>query len=144
MREDCHGGRPTQLVRRHFEEVWTQGKFDGFDDLYDGAYEGYVPLVGKVDRAGLKSVVNTYRRAFPDLKFEVQDIIQEGDLHRAVVRSPSGTSKGSSHGHSSNQHLRDGPRALDDQSPQRQNRPDRAEMKRMSCASSSRWACSSR
>lgn len=82
-----------KLLRRHFEEVWNQGKFDAMDELYDASYEGHVPLVGKVDRSGLKAVVSAYRRAFPDLQFEVQSIIQEGD--QAAVRwRASGTSKG--------------------------------------------------
>lgn len=82
-----------ELIRRHFEEVWSQGKFDGMDQLYDSGYQGEVPLVGKVDRNGLKSVVLAYRKAFPDLKFNVQSIIQEGDT-AAVRWIASGTSKG--------------------------------------------------
>lgn len=81
-----------QLVRRHFEEVWNQAKFDALDELYDAGYEGHIPLVGKVDRSGLKAVIGAYRRAFPDLKFEVQDIIQEGDV-LAVRWRASGTNR---------------------------------------------------
>ena len=82
-----------QVVRRHFEEVWNKGNFEGMNELYDASYEGHVPLVGRVDRGGLKAVVNAYRRAFPDLKFELHDLVHEGD--RVAVRwTATGTSRG--------------------------------------------------
>lgn len=81
------------LVRRHFEEVWNQGKFEGINDIYDAGYQGHIPMLGNVDRDGMKAVVGAFRKAFPDLKFEVQTVIQEGD-QVAVRWRASGTSKG--------------------------------------------------
>jgi steroid delta-isomerase-like uncharacterized protein len=86
-------GNNKQLVRRHFDEVWTQGQLDTIKQIYDDGYQAFLPLIGKIDRDGLKGVVSAYRRAFPDLKFEVVEVVHEGD--RVAARwTASGTSQG--------------------------------------------------
>ena len=81
-----------KLAYRFFDEVWNQGKLEVADELLDPKYEGHLPVIGTLDRSGLKDAVRAYRSAFPDLHFELKDSLVEGDkliLHWIA----SGTSK---------------------------------------------------
>lgn len=82
-----------QIVKRFFEEIWNKGQVDQLDQFLALDYQGYIPLVGKVDRATMRGAVGAFRKAFPDLHIEVQDIVEEGDK-LAVRWVAVGTSKG--------------------------------------------------
>jgi steroid delta-isomerase-like uncharacterized protein len=80
-------------VRRLLQEVWSAGQVETIDELVSPDYRGDIPLVGQVDRAGLKATVGAFRRAFPDLSFELQDVLGEGD--KVATRwTAHGTSQG--------------------------------------------------
>ena len=75
------------MVRRWFEEVWNQGRVQTVDELYAEAGVSFgLALAGTAleGRAALKAVQDVYRRAFPDLRFTVDDVVEEGD--RCAVR----------------------------------------------------------
>lgn len=92
-----------QQCRRLFDEVWSQGKLDVIDELVDPSYQGRDPLLGSLDRKGLKQLVIGYRAAFPDLKFTVDQVNLDGELaivqwtaqgtHRAALMSLPATGK---------------------------------------------------
>lgn len=69
-----------QVARRLIEEVWSKGKVELIDELVDPAYEGHDPMLGVMKREGLRNAVKGYRAAFPDLKFEVNSVIAEGNV----------------------------------------------------------------
>lgn len=65
--------------RKLFDEVWSQGRVSLLEDLIDPAYQGREPLVGGMNRDGLKKAITAYRNAFPDLKFTVNQVNVDGD-----------------------------------------------------------------
>jgi steroid delta-isomerase-like uncharacterized protein len=67
-----------QLARAFFEEIWNQGD--------ESAIDRYIPLDAKGNdpdfgsgREGFKDQWRKWRAAFPDLHFEIVDLIAEGD-----------------------------------------------------------------
>ena len=85
-----------ELARRFFEEIWNQGD--------EAAIDRYIPLDAKGNdpdfgsgREGFKRQWRQWRAAFPDLHFEIVDLLAEGDkvLTRWVL---SGTHRGEFHG----------------------------------------------
>jgi predicted ester cyclase len=67
------------LVRRVFEEGFTQGNAGVFDEVLAPNYVNYdfpMPVPG---REGLKQVQSLFRTAFPDLRVSIEDEVAEGD-----------------------------------------------------------------
>lgn len=84
------------IIQRYFGEVWNQGKLAVLDELLDPAYINHTPSVPNppVGPEGLKPIVAAIRKAFPDLHYELQDLIVNDSM--AVVRViMSGTQTGS-------------------------------------------------
>jgi steroid delta-isomerase-like uncharacterized protein len=82
-------------VRRFFEEAFNRGKLEVLDELiaadavtHDPASPQYT---GGPESA--KGFVSMYRSAFPDLRFEIEDMISERDLV-ATRWTASGTHEG--------------------------------------------------
>lgn len=69
-----------QLTRRLLEEVWNNGNLAALDDLLDPAFEGHDPLMGPLKPEAYKNAVKAYRRAFPDLRFEVNAVVADGSF----------------------------------------------------------------
>jgi predicted ester cyclase len=72
---------PTQtaetLARRYFNEVWNEGKVDVLDELLSPDYINHTPSAGSPPPGpnGLKPIVLAIRRAFPDLHFDIEDVV---------------------------------------------------------------------
>jgi predicted ester cyclase len=82
------------IVRRFMADVWQAGKLDVADELVHPAY--VVPGVGQGPEA-VKRNLATWRAAFPDLEWEIEDMLAEGD--RVAVRFMlHGTHLGEFHG----------------------------------------------
>jgi predicted ester cyclase len=67
------------LVRRVFEEGFTQGNAGVFDEVLAPNYVNHdfpMPVPG---REGLKQVLSLFRAAFPDLRVSIEDEVAEGD-----------------------------------------------------------------
>ena len=82
------------VVRRVHDRVFSQGDLSAVDELYSADFVCHF-LVGPEwrGREGVKEHVTDLRRAFPDWREEVVDIIAEGD--RVVTRfRSSGTHRG--------------------------------------------------
>src|SRR5215204_7570921 len=76
------------LVRRQEEELFGGGNLDVADEIYAPDYVGHDPS-NPEDVRGLqaaKRAAADYRRAFPDLRVTVEDLIAEGDKVAARLR----------------------------------------------------------
>src|SRR5215207_1061023 len=76
------------LVRRQEEELFGRGNLDVADEIYAPDYVGHDPS-NPEDVRGLqaaKRAAADYRRAFPDLRVTVEDLIAEGDKVAARLR----------------------------------------------------------
>lgn len=70
-----------QLVRRFYDEVWQKGNVDVADDVFADDYVRHD--LRSTDAApgpdGQKQIARAFRAAFPDLRFEVEILIADGD-----------------------------------------------------------------
>ena len=68
------------LVHRYFEECWTQGNFALLDQLVDANVVSHdVNNPGCDGIEGQKRLITTYRTAFPDMIFDIESLMAEGD-----------------------------------------------------------------
>ena len=76
------------LVRRQEEELFSGGKLDVADEVYAPSYVGHDPSNPEEVRGlqAAKQAAADYRRAFPDLRVTVEDLIAEGDKVAARLR----------------------------------------------------------
>jgi steroid delta-isomerase-like uncharacterized protein len=70
------------LVRRFYEEVWGRGKLDVADELFADEYERHDFRGGEHEPgpAGQKRIAAAFRAAFPDLSWQIDFILAEGEL----------------------------------------------------------------
>jgi steroid delta-isomerase-like uncharacterized protein len=66
------------LIREFFEQVWNQGHEEAIDRFIAEDAGGNDPDFG-MGREGFKNQWRKWRNAFPDLHFEIEEIIAEGD-----------------------------------------------------------------
>lgn len=82
-----------ERVRRTLETVWNEGNVDSVDDEYSSEFVSHGLQPEPVDREGFKQFVEIQRTAFPDVHFDIEDVIAEGD--RVVLRwTATGTHEG--------------------------------------------------
>jgi steroid delta-isomerase-like uncharacterized protein len=70
------------LVRRYYDELWSEGNVALARDLFTDDYENCDPATpGGVikGRDAFASLVGTYREAFPDLRFRIVEQHVDGD-----------------------------------------------------------------
>ena len=69
------------LVRRNFEVIWTQCNLDVADEIIDLHYVGHIAALPDIVRGveTFKQVVMLYHISAPDIRFEIQDQLAEGD-----------------------------------------------------------------
>ncbi|WP_118973417.1 ester cyclase [Taibaiella koreensis] len=74
------------MIRIYFDEVWNKGRLEALDTLLDAGYINHTPSVAHPEPGpqGLKPIVLAIRKAFPDLHYEIKDIIVTED--RVVAR----------------------------------------------------------
>ena len=73
------------IARRLLDEAWNQGDFRVIDEVVDNNYVNHdTQAQGTVGPSGMKNLIQTYRSAFPDLNFEVKDILADGN--KVIVR----------------------------------------------------------
>ncbi|WP_227353798.1 ester cyclase [Haladaptatus salinisoli] len=70
-----------ELVRRDTEEVWGDENVELIDEIYDEDFVLHDP--SSPDETGgrdeYKEYVETYRTAFPDAEYAVEEMVAEGD-----------------------------------------------------------------
>jgi steroid delta-isomerase-like uncharacterized protein len=83
------------LARRYFHEVWNEGKVEVLDELLAPDYINHTPSVGTPAPGpyGLKPIVLAIRRAFPDLRFTIEDVVI-GPNAVAIRTTMTGTHEG--------------------------------------------------
>jgi steroid delta-isomerase-like uncharacterized protein len=65
---------------RHFYELVSKGDIDGFGDLLADDFVDHEVTPGLAPtKDGVKQFFTMYRAAFPDLRFEADDILPSGD-----------------------------------------------------------------
>jgi steroid delta-isomerase-like uncharacterized protein len=70
--------------KRVIEEAFTKGNLDVIDEVCAENFIGHDPLTGDQDREAAKASMATYRNAFPDLQFTIDDAFEAGD--KVVIR----------------------------------------------------------
>ncbi len=82
------------LDRRWYEEVWNQGNVASYEELASPDLVTHNPPPGITgDFEGVKQAISIHRTGFPDLHFEIEDQLTEGD--KVVTRSTlTGTHRG--------------------------------------------------
>lgn len=78
------GSARESLVRRSFDELWSGGDETVADEIGDVVFH-HGGVRHEVDAPGLRGLIAGWRRGFPDLVFEVQDLIEADD--RIAVRA---------------------------------------------------------
>ena len=70
------------LVRRFYEQVWNRGNLDVADEVFAEDYVRHDlrPSRAEPGPAGQKRIAADFRRAFPDLRFVVELVIEQADL----------------------------------------------------------------
>ncbi|WP_157994573.1 ester cyclase [Peristeroidobacter agariperforans] len=112
--------RNIEIGRRYFNEVWNQGDVTVLDQLLAPSYINHTPSTPNPPPgpAGLKPIVLAMRSAFPDLHYEIKDVIATEDAvvmrvvmngtHRGVLFGLPATGKKVSVEQINIEHLRDG------------------------------------
>lgn len=82
-----------EVARRFFEELWNRGDLAVADELLSPAHVHHIGEHRLEGPEGVKDAVTSFREAFPDLHFAVEDVVSDGD--RVVVRwIATGTQEG--------------------------------------------------
>jgi predicted ester cyclase len=76
-------------------EIFSQGRLDLVDEIFAADYIEHEQILPGIPEGveGVKVFIGQLRQAFPDLKFETVQQLQDGDTHIGHVRA-SGTMKG--------------------------------------------------
>ena len=83
-----------QIVREFVQQILTEGRADAADRYIDPAFVDHQPWPGAPGTLeGFKSGLIAFRAAFPDLRAEVEHVVEEGDTVVARV-AMSGTHLG--------------------------------------------------
>jgi steroid delta-isomerase-like uncharacterized protein len=71
-----------EVVRRFVEEVMNEGNLDVADELISPEHVNHDPTAPDVQPGseGVKQLISMYRSAFPDIHFETEEMICEGDI----------------------------------------------------------------
>lgn len=72
------GATNKAVVGHYLDEAWNRGNLDIVDELMAPHYVRYTPTA-QFDGAGQKQRIADFRRAFPDLRLEIDQILAEDD-----------------------------------------------------------------
>lgn len=82
------------IVREIFDRVWNRGDFDGLDSrLVERVVFHYRRSTRTLEPDDLAALVTAWREAFPDLRFSIEDLVEDGDRVAARL-THSGTHRG--------------------------------------------------
>jgi steroid delta-isomerase-like uncharacterized protein len=83
-----------EIVRRIYDEVWSQGRFETIDELYAPTFSMDDPLAPGVQGPdGYRQYAKGMFAVFPDLKIAVEEQVAEGNKVATRWRA-TGTHKG--------------------------------------------------
>ena len=71
-----------ELVRRFYDEVWASGNLDVADEVFADEYVRHDFRAGEPQSGaqGQKDIAAAFRAAFPDIVWEVDFLVAEGDF----------------------------------------------------------------
>ena len=71
-----------KAAARRFFEIWESGDLDALDDVAAPDVVDHDPYNphGREGLEGTKQTISMYREAFPDVRFEIEDQIAEGEM----------------------------------------------------------------
>jgi steroid delta-isomerase-like uncharacterized protein len=71
----------TSLIRRWFEEVWNKGRMEAIDEMAspDVVGHGQAQHATDIGLKEFKPFVRALRSAFPDMKVNIDYVIEQGD-----------------------------------------------------------------
>lgn len=72
-------GAKAAFIRSLFDEAWSQGRTETLTESVGELTFHYGGNATSTDGAALAKVIRSYRTGFPDLRFEVEDLIEDGD-----------------------------------------------------------------
>src|SRR5918912_439338 len=78
------GQENVDMSRRVLEEAFQEGKLDVIDEVCADDFVDHDPLAGDQDKEAVKQTIASYREAFPDLSFTLDDALDCGD--KVVLR----------------------------------------------------------
>ena len=81
-------------VQRHFEELWNHGEIEKIDEFFSQDFTNFGVRYSDV-RGIIQHIVRTWRQAFPDLVFQIDALVGEGNTIMCEV-TLSGTHLGDS------------------------------------------------
>ena len=84
----------SKMIERIPLEILNSNKFELIDEIYSPNYVEHTAVPGVAPtREGFKQAVTELKKAFPDLRYTIEDSIESGDkiVHRLTAR---GTMKG--------------------------------------------------
>ena len=82
------------VVRRFFEEGWNGHNLNVVDEVVSPNYFNHAAAAEhQHGTAGVKHILNWLMAAFPDTRFDIEDIIAEGDMV-SIRGTASGTHEG--------------------------------------------------
>ena len=86
---------PKTLILRFYDEVWSKGNLHVADEVFAPDYVRHDlrPSQAEPGPEGQKRIAGDFRAAFPDLRFEIDLVVAEGDLV-AARWTASGTHTG--------------------------------------------------
>jgi steroid delta-isomerase-like uncharacterized protein len=73
-----------EASRRAIEEAFGEGRLEVLDEICAEDFVGHDPIAGDQDLDAVKATIRSYRDAFPDLSFTIEDAFASGD--RAAIR----------------------------------------------------------
>lgn len=87
--------RNQAVVQRYFDEVWNQGKLEVLNELLAHDYVNHSSSIpdSPPGPEGVKPIVAAMRRAFPDLRYRIDQLVVSPDAVAARV-TVSGTHRG--------------------------------------------------
>ena|ERR1700730_13894778 len=84
-----------QLIKKYFEEIWNNGKLEVLNEIISPDYMNHNPGIANPipGPEGLKPIIEGIRKAFPDLKYVIENMVVSDD-QVAVHTTMHGTHKG--------------------------------------------------
>jgi steroid delta-isomerase-like uncharacterized protein len=83
----------TEMAKKVLVEIWGRGRKELIDQCLTSDYLDHDPLFGDSDADGLREWIKMNQKAFPDFRFEVEEVLEAGD--KVIVRFVgSGTHQG--------------------------------------------------
>ncbi len=80
------GQSGTGIVRRYYDDALTPGNWSALDELVASDFVDHEVLYGiPATRAGLRQKYELLRGGFPDLRFDVEDLLMDEDKVAARV-----------------------------------------------------------